>query len=252
MRVQFCSDLHLEMRDKNYRLNKTDADVIVLAGDIHVGLSAVEFAIKESTLQNKPLILVAGNHEFYSHDYHHMLRKMREASSSHPLVHFLENDEVIINNTRFLGCTLWTDYLSNDPEQQSLHMAYCGRFLRDHIVIRNKEFNFTPANAQEICHNSKQYLAHKLDSDFAGKTVVVSHHGPSLECQHKQYRFNEISGAFISDLADLVKKADLWIYGHTHSSLDTKIGNCRLVSNQLGYPGEHIPVPFKPNWVVEV
>jgi len=253
MKIQFCSDLHLEMR-LNYSLSKTNADVIVLAGDIHAGLSAVKFAIKESTLQNKPLILVAGNHEFYSHDYHHMLKKMRKASRDHPLVHFLENDEVIINNTRFLGCTLWTDYLGNNPDQQSLNMAYCGSLLRDHVVIGDKELNFTPAKAQEICRTSKQYLADKLDSDFPGKTVVVSHHGPSLECQHKQYRlqFSDISAAFLSDMNDLVRKADLWVYGHTHSSLDTKIGNCRLVSNQMGYPGEHIPVPFRPNWVVEV
>lgn len=252
MKIQFSSDLHLEMRNSNYRLSKTDADVIVLAGDIHIGLSAVEFAIKESARQNKPVIFIAGNHEFYSHDYHHMLRKMREASSHHPLVHFLENDEVIINNTRFLGCTLWTDYLGNEPDHQSLNMAYCGRLLRDHVVIRNNNLNFTPANAQEICRISKQYLAHKLDSHFPGKTVVVSHHGPSLKCQHKQYRFSEISAAFISDFDALVQKADLWIYGHTHSNLDTKVGNCHLVSNQQGYPGENIPVPFRPDWVLEI
>jgi predicted phosphodiesterase len=252
MKIQFCSDLHLEMRPQDYKLAQTDADIIVLAGDVHVGINAIEFAIVESDRQKKPVIIIAGNHEFYGHDYHHMLNKMTEAAKHHPLVHFLENNEVVIDGVRFLGCTLWTDYLGDDAKHEALNMAYCGRMLRDHVVIRNGAFNFAPVNAQKICHISKQYLTQKLDSHFPGKTIVVSHHGPSLACQHKHYKFSEISAAFVSNMDDLVRKADLWVYGHSHSNLDTKVGDCRLVSNQQGYPGENIPVPFKPNWVVEV
>jgi len=252
MKIQFCSDLHVEVHRSNYHLKKTDADVIVLAGDIHTGIEAIEFAAQESTKQDKPVIIVAGNHEFYGHDYHHILSKMREAASSHQLVHFLENDDVIIDNTRFIGCTLWTDYFGLNPEYQAINMAYCGRLLRDHVVIRDKNKNFTPKDALALCLASKDYLDRKLNASFSGKTVVVTHHGPSLACQHKQYRFSEISTAFISDLDSLVRKADLWIYGHTHSNLYTKVGNCRLVSNQLGYPNEDIPVPFRANWVVEL
>ena len=252
MKIQFCSDLHLEMHLSDYHLSKTDADVIVLAGDIHVALKSVEFAIQESYIQNKPVILVAGNHEFYNQDYHHMLNKMRVAANDHPLVHFLENDEVIINNTRFLGCTLWTNYLGKKPEDQALNMDYCRTRLRDHLVIRNKDKNFTPQNALSICLASTDYLDTKLNAKFSGKTVVVTHHGPSFKCQHKHYGDNEISTAFISSLDSLVTKANLWIYGHTHSNLDANVGSCRLVSNQKGYPHELQPVPYKPDWVVEI
>jgi predicted phosphodiesterase len=252
MKIQFCSDLHLEMNRSNYHLNKTNADVIVLAGDIHVGTDAIKFAAQESAAQNKSVVIVAGNHEFYGHDYHQMLNKMREAASHHPLVYFLENDDVIIDNTRFIGCTLWTDYLGVNPEHQAINMAYCGRLLRDHLVIRYKDKNFTPKDALTLCLSSKDYLDRELDASFSGKTVVVTHHGPSLKCQHKQYRFSEISTAFISDLDSLVRKADLWIYGHTHSNLDAMVGDCQLVSNQLGYSSEGIPVPFRANWVVEL
>jgi predicted phosphodiesterase len=252
LKIQFCSDLHIEMRDNDYHLNKTDADVIVLAGDIHVGLPAINFAIQESKRHNKDVIIIAGNHEFYGHDYHEMLSKMRLAASHHSLVHFLENDSVVINGTRFIGCTLWTDYLGNNPENEGIHLAYCNVKLRDHIAIRDRNVNFGTKKAQKINQESKKFLNEQLDTKFEGKTVVVTHHGPSLKCQHKNYKFNEVSAAFISDFKQLVRKADLWIYGHTHSSLDSKVGNCKLVSNQQGYPGENIPVPFKPNWIIEV
>jgi hypothetical protein len=63
---------------------------------------------------------------------------------------------------------------------------------------------------------------------------------------------NEVSSGFVSDLDKLVKKADLWCYGHTHSNLDTMVGDCRLVSNQKGYRHEKIPVPFRPELIIEV
>jgi hypothetical protein len=42
MRIRVLSDLHLEFKD--WTPPKTDADVVVLAGDIHVGVKGVEWA----------------------------------------------------------------------------------------------------------------------------------------------------------------------------------------------------------------
>jgi len=66
----------------------------------------------------------------------------------------------------------------------------------------------------------------------------VTHHGPSILCKHKYYGHSELSGAFYSDLPNMIEKADLWVYGHTHSNLDIMIKNTRLISNQRGYPHE--------------
>lgn len=252
MKIQFCSDLHIEMRPFGYRLTRTDADVIVLAGDIATGINTIEFAIEEAELQNKPVIVVAGNHEFYRGDYYYVLNEMRSAASQHPLVHLLENSEIVIDGVRFLGCTLWTDYEVNGEQNKAIDMAYCGRMLRDYVVIRNGDFNFTPRDAEELCRISKLFLAQKLGAKFNAPSVVVTHHGPSLECQHKSYKMSEISAAFTSNFDDLVTQPDLWVYGHTHSNLDIKVGNCRLVSNQQGYPNEEIPIPFRSDWVIEV
>jgi predicted phosphodiesterase len=49
---------------------------------------------------------------------------------------------------------------------------------------------------------------------------------------------------------ELVEKADLWIFGHTHRAVDVTMGRCRLISNPRGYPGER--TGFEPSLVVNI
>jgi predicted phosphodiesterase len=65
VKIQTLSDLHIEFQP--FQLIETDADVIVLAGDIHVGEKGVKWAI--ANIPNKPVIYVLGNHEYYGHAY---------------------------------------------------------------------------------------------------------------------------------------------------------------------------------------
>ncbi|MCW3480629.1 hypothetical protein OL229_13865 [Neisseriaceae bacterium JH1-16] len=85
------------------------AGVIVLAGDIGLKHHGVEWA-KTLTehAPNTPIIMVAGNHEFYGGHFDKTLIAMREAAIGSN-VHVLENDALLIDDIRFLGCTLWTD-----------------------------------------------------------------------------------------------------------------------------------------------
>jgi predicted phosphodiesterase len=61
MRIRVLSDLHLEFREWNPP--KADADVVVLAGDIHVGVKGIEWARR--SFPAIPIVYVPGNHEFY-------------------------------------------------------------------------------------------------------------------------------------------------------------------------------------------
>ncbi len=37
-------------------------------------------------------------------------------------------------------------------------------------------------------------------------------------------------------------RIDVWIYGHSHTNIDTVIGNTKIISNQMGYifENEHL------------
>ena len=225
-------------------ISNTDADIIVLAGDIDVGVNGVKWAVDESERLSKPVLYVLGNHEFYDSEYNSMKEKIKKVAENTD-VHILDGDEFIFNNVRFLGMTLWTGYnlpgIYSDWAREILDDDFI-----DHQVIsfeyNGKTRKFSTNDAYALHCQDTVWLERKLLEDFEGKTVVVSHHGPHLKCQHPKFPLSEISMAFHSDLSNLFERYDIdaWIYGHTHSNIDLKIIKTRLISNQAGYPGERV------------
>lgn len=66
MKIHVLSDLHIEFAPFVPDPAAVEAaDVIVLAGDISTGTQAIPWARK--TFAAKPVIYIAGNHEFYRH-----------------------------------------------------------------------------------------------------------------------------------------------------------------------------------------
>jgi predicted phosphodiesterase len=81
MNVHLASDLHLEFLHRRFpdalrvsRLYTPWADVLVLAGDIHNGVRAVELFGKWP----HPVLYVPGNHEFYEHTIDQTLTTMKK------------------------------------------------------------------------------------------------------------------------------------------------------------------------------
>jgi calcineurin-like phosphoesterase family protein len=83
------------------------------------------------------------------------------------------------------------------------------------------------------------WLRERLDAPFAGKTVVVTHHLPSGRSIEPTHREHKIAPAYASNLELLVQRADLWIHGHVHWSVDYQIGRCRVICNPRGRPGRN-------------
>jgi len=253
--ISLFSDLHIEsnQRSNMYSLS-SDADIIILAGDIHTESEGIDWA-RSNFKKDQKIIYVAGNHEFYHCEYFSLLKEFREKAKELDIV-FLENNEVIIDGIRIMGCTLWTDYLSNVEINQEEAMHYAADALADHYIIRIQHEKeepriFSTQDALAIHRESVAWLKGKLEQKFDGKTIVVTHHGPSLACVHKDFGNNNISPVFLSNLNYLVRKADFWFYGHTHSNLNVIENSCRIVSNQKGYREESW-IEFDENILIEI
>jgi Icc-related predicted phosphoesterase len=233
MKIQIASDLHLEFletRFPEYRaVMPTDADVLVIAGDIHHHANAIP-AFKDWGV---PVVYVSGNHEFYDAHVDQMMDEMRRAAEG-THVHFLERDEWVFQGVRFLGCCLWTDY-ALEPEKKSIAMQEAEKVMIDHRLIRTDAGLFSPRDAEVAHAASRAWLEKKLDEDFSGQTVVISHHGPHPNSIHPRFAGSPINSAFISDLTPLIAKADLWIHGHVHDSFDYEIQGTRVIANPRGY-----------------
>lgn len=245
MKFQLYSDIHIETRGY-FSIPKLDSDLIILAGDIDVGLDGLMWAEDLTRLHKKPVIYVAGNHEYYRHDFVKLTQQMRDFSANYDYLIFMEKDEVIIDGVRFLGTTLWTNYFHELGEvERDKNIFILDDGLYDHRVIKYGNGTFSARKAYEEHLISAHWLKERLMTPFDGKTVVITHHGPSIKCNHIEFGMNLYSPGFVSNLDELVAMADVWCYGHTHSNLDTQLGKCRLVSNQAGYRHEKVPVPLE-------
>ena len=248
MRLHILGDLHLEFGTAN--VPETDADVVVLAGDIHLGREGRKWA--RSHFQDKPVVYVLGNHEFYRHSLPDLTEALkRETDGSH--IHLLENSVVKINGYTFLGCTLWTDFrLALDPEAA---MQAAEAIMSDYSLIRfSPEGRVLRARDTARLHaGSVAWLRSRLAKCDRARTIVVTHHAPSPRSEAPYHANSPLKPAFASDLDELVEKSrvPLWIHGHTHYNVDYMIGSTRVLSNQRGYP-DQLCKYFAPSMVIEV
>lgn len=238
MKLQVYGDIHTEFEP--FDAPRTEADVIVLAGDIGVDRGGLDFAADLAA--RCPVIYVAGNHEFYRSALPELSDQLRAEAHSRG-VHFLENEAVVIDGVRFLGCTLWSDFALFGEEHRIEAMAFAQIGMTDYRVIRKSPAmtRLAPRDTIAVCRRSVDWLRRELAGD-APPTVVVTHHAPSIRSIPERFMDDLLSAAFASGFDELVESsgAALWIHGHTHHCVDYRIGNTRVVSNQRGYPEEPV------------
>ena len=80
MRLHILNDLHIEFGV--FTPPATDADIVVLAGDIGVGVKGLHWAAERFT--DHPLIYVPGNHEFYASRHNTDRRAQSRSARSYP------------------------------------------------------------------------------------------------------------------------------------------------------------------------
>jgi len=244
MRIRVLSDLHLEAA--SFDPPATDADVVVLAGDIHNGAAGIEWARRRF---ETPVVYVPGNHEPYDGEFHATQSVLRAAAQATGVA-LLDCREQVIDGVRFIGCTLWTDFALQGEAGRRLA---CGKYLpwlADYRAIRWGDRAFAVDDSITLHEKERAWLAERVVAPFAGATVVVTHHAPHPGSIAPKFADHPLNPAFVTNLEDLMGYARLWIHGHTHRACDYTVRGTRIVCNARGYPGEDSG--FRPDLVVEV
>lgn len=252
MKLHIISDIHLEFGKLKY--TPPDCDVVVCVGDVHPGVLGLIWAAETyGSLLGVPVIFVAGNHEFWGKRrlWHHY-DKMR-AKAKNLGIHFLQNDEVVIDGVRFLGCTLWTDL--NLMGDQPLALVRASADLKDYQNIYsgiNKRLQ--PFHTLREHKISFDFLTKSLNTPFGGKTVVVTHHAPSEQSCISHFRGNPLNYLYASNLDRFIEimAPELWCHGHVHQSNDYIIGTTRIICNPRGYDDYEPNPKFDPQLVIDI
>lgn len=252
MKINVLSDLHLGQGALEPPRNS--ADLVVLAGDIERPRQALAWARG----LGKPVLYVPGNHEFYDGSLTGAAGQLKALCRGGP-VRVLDDDEVVIDGVRFLGSTLWTDFLLFGEQGRVAAVEQAMRYMRDFSLIRIDDVSgqlFTPQHAAGLFRRHAQWLAEKLARPHAGPTVVITHHAPSRKSIHPRFEGSIINACFVSDADHLAgaDKVQLWIHGHTHDSFDYDLNGTRVVCNPRGYArnGVNENARFDPDFTVDL
>jgi predicted phosphodiesterase len=234
MKVGMISDLHLSRAPQPPPVN--DADVYVLAGDIGRPAQAIAWASE----LGRPVLYVPGNHEFYGGSLPGVVRELRRLASG-TRVHVLDNEEICLGGVRFIGSTLWSDFLlDGDGAGRDAAVAEALAKMHDFrriFVDEEQQVLFTPLDASALCERNAAWLRRRLQRSWPGRTVVITHHAPSPLSIDARFAGSPLNACFASDLDHLLgaDKAALWIHGHMHHSVDYEVRGTRVVCNPRGY-----------------
>jgi predicted phosphodiesterase len=232
MRIRVLSDLHLE--DTPFDPPAAEADVVVLAGDIHNGAAGVEWAKRTF---GQPVVFVAGNHEPFDAEFHATAAALRAAAHGSN-VQVLDCAETVIGGVRFLGCTLWSDFELYGEAARGAAIEAIRRIAPDFRVIAFGARAFAPDDWLALHRAHRAWLEVRLTTPFAGATAVVTHFLPHPGSIAPKFAGHPLNPAFANRLEPLVARPALWIHGHTHAASDYRVAGARVVCNPRGYARE--------------
>jgi 3',5'-cyclic AMP phosphodiesterase CpdA len=253
VRVWVFSDLHLDVnRAVPFQLPapRPAHDLVVIAGDLCEDPADGVAWIAAHGLNSVPVVYVCGNHEFYGHDHATALAAGRTAAARHRNIHLLERDSLTIDGFTVLGASLWTDYRVLGDVATAMAMAE--RYMSDHRMIRTGDRAFTAVDSRALNAETQPWLEATLATlPDRSRTIVVTHHAPSLRSCGSKFAGHPLNAAFASDCGAYLPSVALWIHGHTHVTCDYDEAGCRVINNPRGYvPREQ--TGFRADLVLEV
>lgn len=251
MKIQYCSDLHLEFPDnKEYILDnpiEPIADILILAGDI------VLFKIMDDhkdffdyiSRHFKMTFWIPGNHEYYYY----------QADNSGFLDTKIRENVFLVNNcvkevfgVNLIFSTLWSNI--SQARRWTIQQA-----MSDFKVIKYNDHLFNVDDYNLLHQESVEFIQKALAIKSENKTIVVTHHAPTFLNYPEKYVNSKINEAFATNLTALIEESsiDYWIYGHHHSNVgDFQIGKTKLLTNQLGYVKYNENIGFNSKAYIKV
>jgi Icc-related predicted phosphoesterase len=233
LKLWILSDLHLETVPfpDAFRPAPPDFDVLVAAGDIWSGHVGRGFAFLRGLAGDKPIVACLGNHEHFRGDMSATISEARRTAKAAD-IRLLEGDVADIQGVRFIGMTLWSDYVLAGAVD---HTLPTGEDIRVHDAAEERLFRV--ADAQKLHTAAREHLKDLLLEQSPLPRVVVTHHAPHPACIAPADLGTWIAGNSASDLSDLTDAGlvELWVHGHVHRTIDLRRPRgTRILCNPAG------------------
>lgn len=248
-------------------LKEDHLTALVIAGDIWHARKYLSYAnqswLAKRAQQFRYIIFVLGNHDYWGGAYNYEAECVKEEIKNQGLtnVYLLQDNTIDLEDVRFVGGTLWTDFNKQDPlTKMSWKTVMLADFKqikkRIHFVDSDgnvKDNEYTSVATVDILkahQKTKNYIfANARKDPGIRKVVVVTHMAPSALSIDDRFKHDVIAnGYYYSELGNEIadSEIDLWFHGHTHVPKDYVINNTRIINNARGYVGYEHDIPFEP------
>jgi len=221
-------------------------EVLILAGDTwYLDRDYSKHPVIKSVAQQyEQVILIPGNHEYYS-GYNFSEAGTSFVKEILPNVKMVNNTVLRVQEIDIICSTLWSK-IERNPIGVMNGMADFDLIKKDGRKINYRDYN----SAHSDCLS---FIDKALST--AGKKIVVTHHLPSNICNAKEFANSMLNEAFCVDLTDMIYNSDAsyWIYGHSHRNVEKKVLNeTELITNQLGYVSYNEHMNYRNDAYVEI
>lgn len=267
MKFYFVSDIYAEGASKSHpiiRKPDKDVDAILVAGNIQSGEGLGVFLLEMfEDFPETPIVYVAGDHEHFRSGMPvcELVEKLKKESeiirnALGKYFFYLENDSAILSingeMVKFIGATLWSDYgfahgkfdaISQYAKTNiDIFQACLGMGDLNYPHSMTNDFtNPRPLMPEDVVlfnKLSRHYLETELKRGFNGKVVVITNYPPLKRSLNKEPINDDVKQFYYSDCENIILQnhIDLWVHGHTTSSLEYKIHSTIIASNPHGNP----------------
>lgn len=254
IKIQIVSDIHLEFYTKLPGHICTPefikAPYLFLAGDIGIPLLDARANMKKYSafLEHHPnpimlwnqfidwcssnykkIFYVIGNHESYGFTPFVTHLTIKQYFDTKPNCILLEEGIItpLDNNSKWqiIGTSLWS------PQDFNISLI-----MNDVCYISGITYH----DILSWNVKARQWLE---STHITKNTIIMTHHLPSKALIPEKYKnpadMKYVNGFANDGMDDIIAKAGLWIFGHTHDKLDTEIAGTRCIVNPIGYKGEN-------------
>lgn len=237
-KIILMSDLHLDF--SNVSVIDFDYDILVLAGDIATDFFLFEDFISKLN-KNKKVVFVPGNHEYENKLFDEVVPRLKKIQLKYPYLNVLQNEFCVIDNYKFIGTTLWTNFEGGGIENKNKVKDWARKNVVDFKSIYKKDnmkelgvFRFTPEEMEEEFKKSIMFIESELYKKDNYKKIIVTHFAPHINSISEEYKKNINSFYWVNNLKDFMGYSDFWLHGHTHNSFDYNINGTRVLCNPRG------------------
>ena len=261
--IQLVSDIHLEFPTTYEKMKqiRKKSSIIALLGDIgYPKHNSYKQFIKDMSLLFEFVIIIAGNHEYFTEEYYSVNDKIENIANQYDNVYFLNNQRLDLPNNilgddiRILGTTLWTNY--PDKNVTRLYSARISEFKVIDIsdgYSKNKKNSkkndkndknddadkrlLTSVDLNKLYENNIKWLKQELKRAKSDKkrVIILTHHAPTdylcvdpdlkQEISNKENRkLQTYYMQFVTNYSNcesLFQEPLIgWFFGHTHHNCD--------------------------------